>query len=56
MSLGKIDLYGVLKKIECFTEETARYMFKRLFKAVNHIHSKGVAHCDLKLENIIFNG
>jgi serine/threonine protein kinase len=27
---------------------------KSLFKAVNHIHSKGIAHRDLKPENVMY--
>ena len=34
------------------SEETVRYYFKSLLRAVYYIHSNGIAHYDLKTENI----
>jgi len=28
MEMGKIDLFGIIRKVERFTEETGRYYFK----------------------------
>jgi serine/threonine protein kinase len=36
-------------------EEIARSLFKELIKAIAYVHSKGVAHRDLKLENIFLD-
>jgi len=42
------------EKREEFTEQKAARIMKALFKAVNHIHSKGIAHRDLKPENVMY--
>jgi len=55
MEKGKVDLFLLISKCERFTENTCRYFFKQLLDAIAHCHEKGVAHCDLKLENIIFD-
>lgn len=38
-----------------FNEKLARYFFKQLISAVEYIHSKGYAHRDIKLENILLD-
>lgn len=55
MEKGKVDLFLLINKCERFTEMTCRYFFKKLLSAIEHCHNQGVAHCDLKLENIIFD-
>ena len=30
-----------------------RYIFSQIFRALHHVHSAGIAHCDLKPHNII---
>jgi len=39
---------------ECLPEAEAKSIMRDLFLAINHCHSNGVTHRDLKLENIIF--
>jgi calcium-dependent protein kinase len=36
-----------------FSEEMAAYYMKKLFSALNHMHSQGVVHRDIKPENIM---
>ena len=36
------------------SERHARYHFKKLVSAVEHVHSKGHSHRDLKLQNMLF--
>jgi len=37
-----------------FTEVEAARIMKKIFSVINHMHSKGIVHRDLKLENILF--
>lgn len=53
--MGKVDLFKVVTQCDSFPEEVCRYYFKQLLSALEHCHEKQVAHCDLKLENIIFD-
>jgi len=53
--MGKVDLYTVVEKIDHFSEETSRFFFKQILSALHHCHQHKFAHCDLKLENIIFD-
>lgn len=39
-----------------FSEKTALFLFVQLVKAVQYIHSKGVFHLDIKLENALVDG
>ena len=38
-----------------FEEETCRYYFDQLLRGLDHIHSKGYSHRDLKPTNILFD-
>ena len=55
MELGVTDLFNVVKKCGGISEPSAKYLFKKLLSAVAHCHEHKIAHCDLKLENIIFD-
>jgi serine/threonine protein kinase len=49
---GKKDLYEYAAKTGRFSEMETKYIFFQLVQGVQHIHSKGISHMDLKLENI----
>jgi len=36
-------------------EERARHVFRQMLSGVREMHGRGVAHCDLKLENAVFD-
>ncbi|CAD8118934.1 unnamed protein product [Paramecium sonneborni] len=42
-------------KLQKFTEEFSRHYFKQIIQIISEIHKKGVAHRDLKLENILLD-
>jgi len=37
------------------TEHESKRLFRQLTSALNYSHSKGIAHRDLKLENLLFD-
>jgi len=47
------ELLNSLVEKGSYTEEDARTCFVQLLKALEHIHSKGIIHRDLKLENLL---
>ena len=42
-------------KTQAFTEPIARYYFKRLLEGLQYCHEHGVAHRDMKLENVLLD-
>jgi serine/threonine protein kinase len=53
------DLYEYLNSIDSTTglpEDVARIFFQQLVEAVNFAHQNGIAHRDLKLENVFLDG
>ena len=49
------ELFDFIAFSGAFPERIARYYFKRLLEALNYLHNSGIAHRDLKPQNIIFN-
>ena len=47
------DLYGKIKKLFCMNEIVVKFLMEQIFNAVAYLHSKGVFHGDIKLENIM---
>jgi len=54
---GSQDLYSALedRNFSPYCEEDAKKLFKQLVSALLHCHSKGIAHRDVKLENLLIN-
>lgn len=50
------DLLNFVRQRKRLDEKLAKYVFKRLVLGLNHCHSKGVLHRDIKLDNILLNG
>lgn len=46
---------GLLESKATVSEPTTKLIFMQVLKALTHVHSKQMAHRDLKAENIIFD-
>jgi len=42
-----------LNKLKCIDEEWAKSLCRQLLSAVSHLHERGIAHRDIKLQNIL---
>jgi Serine/threonine protein kinase len=49
------ELFDFIEKSGRFPEPLARHFFRELICALNHCHSKGVTHRDLKTENLLLD-
>ena len=47
------DLYQKMTKVYCMNEIVVKFLMGQIFNAVAYLHSKGVFHGDIKLENIM---
>ncbi|XP_065087827.1 ribosomal protein S6 kinase alpha-5-like [Ochlerotatus camptorhynchus] len=50
------ELLHRINKSSSFTDSQARHYFRQMVQAVAYMHQKGIAHCDLKPENVLFEG
>ena len=48
------ELLDRLTEVGTFSEKQTRVIAREMVAAVAHMHSKGIAHCDLKPDNILF--
>ena len=46
-------MFDVVKDSERFSESLARYFFKQLIEGLQHCHTNGLVHRDIKLENLL---
>ncbi|CAO3592369.1 unnamed protein product [Absidia cylindrospora] len=49
------ELFEYVWSHKSLEEDNAKNLFAQLISGVNHMHQKGVAHRDLKLENLLFS-
>lgn len=50
------DLLNYVRKRRRLKETYAKYIFRQIIEGIAHIHTKGVLHRDIKLDNILLDG
>lgn len=50
------DLLNYVRKRRKLDEDVAKLIFKQLIEGLSYIHSKGIIHRDIKLDNILLDG
>ena len=53
--LSKGDLHGLVSKFGKVSRNTSRFLMKQIVSAVYYLHTEGIAHRDIKLENIMLD-
>ncbi|XBW37743.1 hypothetical protein QEN19_003325 [Hanseniaspora menglaensis] len=48
------EIFGEVVKYTYFSEDLSRFVVRQLAFAIKHLHSLGVVHRDIKLENLLF--
>ncbi|XP_055457485.1 sperm motility kinase-like, partial [Psammomys obesus] len=50
------DLVSHIEKVGCLQEKQAQHIFTQVVCAVHYCHNNGIAHRDIKLDNILLDG
>ena len=53
--VGGRSLADLLRQVHKLSPEVALKIFKQLLSAVYYLHKKGIAHCDIKPDNILID-
>ena len=48
------ELFDHIVAEECFSENYAAFIFKKIMQAILYCHSNNIAHRDLKPENFLY--
>lgn len=49
------ELFDYVAEIGAFSEPECRFYFDQMLESIDHIHSRGLAHLDIKLENMMLS-
>jgi serine/threonine protein kinase len=56
MEEGGSDMLDFINTVPSLSNSDCIVMFKDILAGVQHLHQRGIAHCDLSLENILVSG